>query len=494
MKILKILTILGLGLLFCIILSVKAKNLNNINQISFDNDLNSILLCREGLDNIIYDFQKKKKNLNLINRDSKIFLLQSFEKLLDYYFILDNIKNNRKNFYHLKNKSLKEQSFYIYQMAAYTEYRYALDYLKLLDNIDNIDTILNEKHIDFDFPEDMFKLFKLKFLNFSKASEFLAIKTVSTIFPQPEKLKLKNILNDDMKVIFDYGFGKGEFMTLKNGLKIIQNTGEKILFPVQKGVSTWMGKTKIKRQGEYLIPIDLIKKVKEKLKPGDILIERREWYMTNMGIPGFWTHAALYIGTPKERAEYFKDINKNFESILKTKYPKIYVKSKISSKDSNPARVIEAISDGVSFTSIEYSAHCDSLAVLRTNLSKQDIAKVILRAFKYSGRPYDYKFDFFSDNSLVCTELVYKCYEPEKNFKGLNIPLKEIMGHMILPANDLAKIFDEEYGETNSQFQLITFIDGYEKEKTAVEKNDNIFRKTWKRPKWHIIIQNSMSK
>jgi hypothetical protein len=33
------------------------------------------------------------------------------------------------------------------------------------------------------------------------------------------------------------------------------------------------------------------------MSPGCILLVRRQWYLSNIGIPGFWPHAVLYVGT-----------------------------------------------------------------------------------------------------------------------------------------------------------------------------------------------------
>ena len=41
----------------------------------------------------------------------------------------------------------------------------------------------------------------------------------------------------------------------------------------------------------------------------------------------------------------------------------------------------------------------------------------------------------------------------------------------------------------NSQTDLVLFMDGYEKENKVTEKGPDDFRHTWKRPKWHILIQ-----
>jgi hypothetical protein len=287
-------------------------------------------------------------------------------------------------------------------------------------------------------------------------------------------------------------------------MKILKTTGHKAWFPVQKGVSMWLGDTKVYRKQEYLIKETQIKKFVHLLEPGDILLERREWYLTNVGIPGYWSHAALYIGTPEERNRYFNDPQtmmwlqkqsaRSFEKLLFHTYPRAYTICKAPADDENPVRVMEAIAKGVVFSSLEFSAGCDSLAVLRPRLEKKDKALAIFRAFQYHGRPYDYNFDYLTENSLVCTELLYKAYEPGVNSPGLILPLEKIGKHLVTPANAFARQFSQTYNTDRQQMDLILFMDGYEKGRTAVKSDVTTFLTTWQRPKWHIIQQSISSK
>jgi hypothetical protein len=152
-------------------------------------------------------------------------------------------------------------------------------------------------------------------------------------------------------------------------------------------------------------------------------------------------------------------------------------------------RIIEAISEGVSLTTLEHSADCDSIAVLRPRLSKPEKAQAIVRAFHYTGRPYDFNFDFATDAELVCTELVYKSYEPANGFTGLKFPLTEMLGRKLLPANEMARQFDSQQGTAEQQFDLVIFLDGQERKRNAVEGTLTDFRSSWQRPKWHVITQ-----
>jgi hypothetical protein len=262
-----------------------------------------------------------------------------------------------------------------------------------------------------------------------------------------------------------------------------------------------MGDTKVYRPGRSLISQEQIQQLQPKLLPGDVLLERREWYVSNIGLPGFWSHAALYLGTPEERRAFFADSDTQtwvkqqgeqsgeLEAFLRARYPKAYETSLKPQEQDHVVRVLEAISEGVSFTTLEHSADCDSLAVLRPKLPKREKAQALVRAFHYAGRPYDFSFDFATDAELVCTELVYKAYEPAAGFQGLTLPLVEMLGRKVTPANEIAKQFDAQCGTPGQQLDLVVFLDGQERKTKAVESTLVEFRATWQRPKWHVLIQ-----
>lgn len=140
------------------------------------------------------------------------------------------------------------------------------------------------------------------------------------------------------------------------------------------------------------------------------------------------------------------------------------------------------MSEGVSFTTLDHSAAADSLAVLRPRASKRDKAIAIARAFSYSGRPYDFNFDFHTDNALVCSEVVYKAYEG-----SVKLPLSMTMNRLNTPPNEIVREFDATYGTAAQQFDFVLFLDGHERAKRAEAAGLAAFRSSWKRPKWHIV-------
>lgn len=179
------------------------------------------------------------------------------------------------------------------------------------------------------------------------------------------------------------------------------------------------------------------------------------------------------------------------DALLKARYPAAYAAGQRPGEHGAPARIIEAMSEGVVFTTLEHSANSDSVAVLRPRLSPLEVAKAVLKAFAYQGRPYDFDFDFRTDSTLVCTELVYKAYGPDVGKSGLRLPLRSVAGRPVLTANDLVEHFDNTYQTPAQQFDLVVFLDGQAREGHAVSADLDAFRASWRRPKWHILTQDT---
>jgi len=123
---------------------------------------------------------------------------------------------------------------------------------------------------------------------------------------------------------------------------------------------------------------------------------------------------------------------------------------------------------------------------MRPRLSRLDIAKAIDEAFYYLGRPYDFNFDFLTDSTIVCSELIYKVYMRGQHKNGLNMKLTDIAGRKVVPPNNIVKKFDREFGTPDQELDFVYFLDGSEKNKKADVKGLAEFRNSHKRPKWDV--------
>ena len=73
-------------------------------------------------------------------------------------------------------------------------------------------------------------------------------------------------------------------------------------YRASSAVSTLIGDTKLREpvKDVGLISPAQVESLRARLRPGDILIERRNWYLSNAFLPGYWPHSALYLGTVEE--------------------------------------------------------------------------------------------------------------------------------------------------------------------------------------------------
>ncbi len=473
-----------------------------------EGDSRAMQVQRPGLRSVISYMESRAdlfpanqpKTSRLLRREEKEIAWNTWQRFLDYIVALDSIEKYHAPFYRLKGAA-KEESFLIGYAAMLAKYRAALEFIERAEHNPELDKVLNDPVPELGLPVGTYARLKFKYLNVAIATDFAAREVLMKTFSGGTHSELRKSIRADADTIWRVGKGRGEVLTARNALKVVQNGAQSVWLPVQQGVSEWMGDAKIHRRGRSLISQAQIKEIQAKLLPGDVLLERREWYMSNIGLPGFWSHAALYLGTPEERGAFFADPDtqawvKNqgepsgdFESLLRRRYPKAYANSLKPQEQSHAVRVVEAISEGVSFTTLEHSADCDSLVALRPKLAKAEKAQALVRAFHYAGRPYDFNFDFATDSELVCTELIYKTYESAVGFRGLTFPLVEMLGRKVTPANEIARQFDAQCETAEEQFELVIFLDGQERHTKAVEASLATFRESWRRPKWHVFVQ-----
>jgi hypothetical protein len=285
--------------------------------------------------------------------------------------------------------------------------------------------------------------------------------------------------------------GKEPELVTDNPLDYFEATAFTGWFPLQKAIAVGMSEIRTTGRENFVSEAD-VATAYQKLEPGDVLLERRNWYLTNVGLPGFWPHAAYYTGNLEDLDKYFtgQDVLQITEGLppsryLQQKFPSVFARYQAGC-EHDPCRVIEAVGEGVILNSLEHSARADYLGALRPRQSKADKLNSLLRAFGHFGKPYDYDFDFVTDTAIVCSELVYKCVQPVAEHKGVNFTLVTTSGRLVLPPNNIIRKFDEEYGKPEAELDFVLFFDGNEEQQRAIERGPDELRASWRRPKWDV--------
>lgn len=169
------------------------------------------------------------------------------------------------------------------------------------------------------------------------------------------------------------------------------------------------------------------------LQPGDIFVTRHKRALTNLFLPGFWPHAALYVGYEADRQALGISADAKYLSYW---------------TDNNCT--FEALKDGVRFRALKETLNVDAFVVLRPNLSQASITQALNRVVPHAGKGYNFDFDFFRSDQLVCTELIYRAYD---GINDIQIPLVERMGRKTFSAEDLLDlVLDTSWGEAIAIF------------------------------------------
>ena len=191
----------------------------------------------------------------------------------------------------------------------------------------------------------------------------------------------------------------------------------------------------------------IIERLKSTLEPGDVFITRHDDAMSNLFLPGFWPHGALYIGASDERASRgISDVSDGYKH-----------------STADDINILEAKKDGVLLRPIEETLQVDAFVVLRPKLSNAQINQALSKALSHAGKLYDFIFDFSTSDRLVCTEVIYRTYH---GVGPLDFTLSTKAGRKCLSAEDFLNQAIE-----NDWFELVMLygVSG----KTAFESPEN---------------------
>ena len=194
-----------------------------------------------------------------------------------------------------------------------------------------------------------------------------------------------------------------------------------------------------------------VREVLNTLEPGDILLRGYDKYLSSLFIPGYFSHAALYLGEVRD------EDRENCEHE--------FTPAQLKNFGTGQQMVVHAMAPGVFMEDVIDFCRCDRLVILRfpkeiigqpeitaeippmedtfsveeydlyrelrtgRSVSFTEAYPVIYKtALKQVGKPYDFKFNFDNYNDLSCTEYVQSCIKSLAPFHGITATEKHYFG------------------------------------------------------------------
>jgi hypothetical protein len=451
-------------------------------------DLDSYLMLRKVTEDMLANFSQSgllQRSVQDLSQAERNRLRSLWRDSIMVFHEFDLLKRKYRGFHqidYVAHPQLHADAFLLAYMAYIVQYDAFLQLLGMLNGNPFVETLLNEGGDG--FPSRA--LYRLR-QRLTHPNVIVRINAGTAYYELVKKdFTLSLDLVADLEVRrrrFFKRMGRNADIVLENPLRILERMAFEAMYPVQKNVALQMSQIRTATR-DYFITPEMLDAYRHLLQPGDILIQRRNWHMTNIGIPGFWPHAALFVGTPAQIDAFFGKPGFSPMDAIRAQYPDAFQALQNVDASGFPMSVIEAIRPGVVFQSLEESARCDYLGVIRPNLPRDKVFEVLLAAFSHAGKPYDLNFDFTTDNQLVCSELVYKAY---KVAGELPFVPEIVNGRLLLSPNRMVEQAVANMGDGSAPFSFVLFLDAREKSGDVVARDIEAFKASHMRPKWDIL-------
>ena len=445
----------------------------------------------------------RKRDLDIDELEGLVSIWASY---LDYLLALETLNSEYRDFLLIKDKLLHRKAFLLAGASYVAKVSHSLRFINRTMDNELYEKKLDEPRPSYGIPGGMYAWLKWNTIHLSELTNMAAAhsynKHISAQMKKdtPEEAETLSWVFELIKREHEYFSsemkGSGMKLFANNGLDILKDNAFKAWFPAQRRFALTVADIYTRKPEKHLITSLQRKQLGAKLSPGDIMVSRKNWHLTNAGIPGFWKHAAIYVGKMDKIEQYFdsdKEVKAHYSSLGDfegfTDYLKNTFPDKVAKYNARSAEVVEAIAEGVIPTTFVFATQADYLGALSPRVSKLRRALAIEQTFRYMFRPYDFNFDFLTDSSLVCSELVYKVYLTKGGIKGLEFELRELAGRKLVSPNDIVIKFDKQAGTPEEELEFLFFIDSFEGRNRSFISSMDEFRATHARPSWDIVLE-----
>jgi hypothetical protein len=457
-----------------------------IKKINFQKLLNNFSQDLETIEELSKKATKLIKKINTYNNPNfqtgeliiknRPVIKKIWQEIVSIIFEIDTIKKRYRQFLSFQNlteKSKYDLAFLLSFYALLTQHKLFIKISKATKNNTKLEQTLNQKDEDDVIPKNSLERILTQMTDADESIKIAAgelyFHTIKTS-KDPIINQLQTIITTNLESI-SQNFWEYSNIGLKKPFKLIKKIVNETVFPIKKQIMIGGSIIEVPFRKKLINKKVINSKILSKLKPGDIILTRKEWQLSNLGIPGYWTHALLYTGKLEE-------LSLDTQKIIQDKSPLI-------AKQMAKKSILESTSKGVHLSKLTKALKSDSLVILRTKLNQEELESVILEALKHYGKPYDYELDFIHNHSLICSELIYKSFLTSKKI-NLEIPNYNWNYYMMVP-NNLAEKFAQEINNPNQELDLILYLEGNTIKNKLTQKSAKAFCESAFYSKWHKI-------
>lgn len=209
-------------------------------------------------------------------------------------------------------------------------------------------------------------------------------------------------------------------------------------YGLSMGFGNMVGLVQTRRGLLSRMPAQDMERLAGELKPLDVLLEKTPFRLTDKMIPGHYGHVAVWLGSEEElRALGI------WEQIAPIHQKRI----------REGGRIVEALRGGVTISTLPHFLNIDDLLVLRDSRPvEQDYRRqAVLTALAQVGKEYDFNFDVYTHQRIVCSELAYVV------FPDVPWPLARTLGRYTISPDNVAQM---AVGKAPTFTPVIIYRDG----------------------------------